>query len=155
MYKDFDEIGLLDKDFIDYLYNNAGKIDGYANYYLNKINNFKKGLTIYKQIINEMKSNKDSLIPSLMSDNDKSIANIFDIVNNMSSDNIPSELEISKSFDNKVSVIYNRLCYLEEKYKTMFDIPYQNYIKMARQRGIYVDQSQSMNIYFVDPTIKN
>lgn len=154
MYKDFDEIGLLDKDFIDYLYNNAGKIDGYANYYLNKINNFKKGLTIYKQIINEMKSNKDSLIPSLMIDNDKSIANIFDIVNNMSSDNIPSELEISKSFDNKVSVIYNRLCYLEEKYKTMFDIPYQNYIKMARQRGIYVDQSQSMNIYFVDPTIK-
>lgn len=47
---------------------------------------------------------------------------------------------------------YKRIQYLEKKYKTMFDIKPTQYLAMARQRGIYVCQSQSTNVYMVDPT---
>lgn len=47
--------------------------------------------------------------------------------------------------------VSNRLSYLEKKYQTMFDIPPSTFLLMARQRGIYVDQSQSTNIYLLDP----
>lgn len=46
-----------------------------------------------------------------------------------------------------------RLEYLEKKYRTMFDIRPSEYLLMARQRGIYVDQSQSTNIYKVNPSL--
>lgn len=47
--------------------------------------------------------------------------------------------------------VANRLSFLEKKYQTMFDIPPSTFLLMARQRGIYVDQSQSTNIYLLDP----
>lgn len=47
----------------------------------------------------------------------------------------------------------NRIRFLEKKYKTMFDIKPTLFLKMARQRGIYVDQSQSTNIYIQDPSL--
>lgn len=46
----------------------------------------------------------------------------------------------------------SRLSYLEKKYQTMFDIKPSTFLLMARQRGIYVDQSQSTNIFILDPT---
>jgi len=47
-----------------------------------------------------------------------------------------------------------RVRFLEEKYRGMFEIKMSHYLQMARQRGIYVDQSQSTNAYMVDPTIQ-
>lgn len=47
--------------------------------------------------------------------------------------------------------IRTRLEYLVLKYKTTFEISQKHIIKMARQRGIYVDQSQSLNIHLEDP----
>lgn len=42
---------------------------------------------------------------------------------------------------------WERVKYLKEKHKTMFELSQKVIIRHARQRGIYVDQSQSMNIY--------
>ena len=50
------------------------------------------------------------------------------------------------------SEIRERLRYLENKYKTMFETSQKIILKYARQRGIYVCQSQSMNAYISDPT---
>lgn len=50
--------------------------------------------------------------------------------------------------------IESRVRFLEEKYRGMFEIKMSHYLQMARQRGIYVDQSQSTNAYMVDPTIQ-
>lgn len=41
--------------------------------------------------------------------------------------------------------------HIVNKYKTQFEISQKHCIKMARQRGIYIDQSQSMNLYYEDP----
>lgn len=46
----------------------------------------------------------------------------------------------------------SRLDFLEEKYKTMFEIGGITTMTMARERAIYVCQSQSLNIYVRDPT---
>lgn len=43
---------------------------------------------------------------------------------------------------------------LTKIYKTQFEISQKHMIKMERQRGIYVDQSQSFNIFFEDPTVQ-
>jgi len=45
-----------------------------------------------------------------------------------------------------------RLNHLVMKYKTMFEISAKHVLKMARQRAIYVDQSQSLNVYIADPS---
>lgn len=45
-----------------------------------------------------------------------------------------------------------RLKHLEEKYKTMWEIKQKNMMKMTAQRGRYIDQSQSTNIYLADPS---
>ena len=42
---------------------------------------------------------------------------------------------------------WKRLTFLKKKFKTMFEISQKVVCQHARQRGIYVDQSQSMNIY--------
>lgn len=47
----------------------------------------------------------------------------------------------------------NRVAYLAEKHRGMFEIKMKQYLIMARQRGIYVDQSQSTNAYMLDPTV--
>ena len=39
----------------------------------------------------------------------------------------------------------------QEKYKTVWEIPMRSLIDMAADRGIYVDQSQSLNLWLEDP----
>jgi ribonucleotide reductase alpha subunit len=46
-----------------------------------------------------------------------------------------------------------RLEHLIQKYKTMFEISQKNVLRKARQRGIYIDQSQSTNLYIEDPSV--
>lgn len=47
----------------------------------------------------------------------------------------------------------NTVNHLINKYKTQFEISQKHLIKMSRQRGIYVDQSQSFNLFMKNPTI--
>jgi ribonucleoside-diphosphate reductase alpha subunit len=47
---------------------------------------------------------------------------------------------------------YNRLYHLQKKYKGMWEIKQTNYIKMAAERGRYIDQAQSLNIFRKHPT---
>lgn len=47
-----------------------------------------------------------------------------------------------------------RLRFLEEKYRGMYEIKMTYYLTMARQRGIYVDQTQSTNWHMIDPTLE-
>ena len=44
--------------------------------------------------------------------------------------------------------------HLQDKHRGMYEISQKVTMKMARQRGIYVCQSQSLNIYLPEPTIK-
>jgi ribonucleotide reductase alpha subunit len=46
----------------------------------------------------------------------------------------------------------NRLQYIEKKYATMWEIKQSWLLKLTADRGRYVDQSQSTNIYLADPT---
>jgi ribonucleoside-diphosphate reductase subunit M1 len=50
--------------------------------------------------------------------------------------------------------VLERLEYLVLKYKTMFEISQKTIILMSRHRGIYIDQSQSLNIHVSDPKEK-
>lgn len=45
-----------------------------------------------------------------------------------------------------------RVKYLQKKYKTMWELSQKIFLKMAADRGRYIDQSQSTNIYLADPT---
>ena len=45
-----------------------------------------------------------------------------------------------------------RVEHLVKKYKTTWEIKQKDIIDMAADRGIFIDQSQSMNLYFSDPT---
>ena len=47
---------------------------------------------------------------------------------------------------------WNQLKNLQLKYKTMWELPMRLFLKLAADRGRYVDQSQSTNLYFSDPT---
>jgi ribonucleotide reductase alpha subunit len=46
----------------------------------------------------------------------------------------------------------NRLQYIEKKYATMWEIKQSWLLKLTADRGRYIDQSQSTNIYLADPT---
>lgn len=48
-----------------------------------------------------------------------------------------------------------RLRFLEEKYRGMFEINMTHYLIMARQRGIYICQTQSTNAYMVNPPLEH
>ena len=48
--------------------------------------------------------------------------------------------------------ILERLRYVQKKYQTMYELSQKITIRHARQRGIYVCQSQSLNIYAQDAT---
>jgi hypothetical protein len=48
--------------------------------------------------------------------------------------------------------VVNRLVYLEKKYATMWEIKQSWLLKLAAERGRYIDQSQSTNIYLADAT---
>lgn len=41
---------------------------------------------------------------------------------------------------------------IKEKYKTVWEIPMRNIIDMAKDRAIFIDQSQSMNLWMETPT---
>ena len=41
---------------------------------------------------------------------------------------------------------------IREKYKTVWEIPMRTLIDMAAERGVYVDQSQSLNLWLEEPT---
>lgn len=58
---------------------------------------------------------------------------------------------LSKYSENEAKEI---LTHLKNKYKCMFDISQQVCMQMARQRGIYIDHSQSLNIFIADPSIR-
>ncbi len=47
---------------------------------------------------------------------------------------------------------WTSLKHLQEKYKTMWELSMKVFLTMAADRGRYVDQSQSTNIYLSDPT---
>jgi ribonucleotide reductase alpha subunit len=47
-----------------------------------------------------------------------------------------------------------RLSYVQEKYKTMWELKQKNFLILAAERGRYIDQSQSTNIYLADPSPK-
>lgn len=64
-----------------------------------------------------------------------------------------TEFVVDKFYNNDAPFsLVDRLHYLEKKYATMTDIKVSTYLQMARQRGIYVDQSQSTNVWKIDPT---
>lgn len=65
----------------------------------------------------------------------------------------PEEFDAS-AFDDTIlkPTINARLRFIMEKYKTMYEISQKKCLKMARQRGIHVCQSQSTNLYFKDCT---
>lgn len=46
----------------------------------------------------------------------------------------------------------DRLAFLEKKYKTMWEIPQKRFMKLAADRGRYIDQSSSTNVYIRDCT---
>jgi len=48
---------------------------------------------------------------------------------------------------------WSRLSHLQKKYKTMWEISQKLFLKMAADRGRYIDQSQSTNVYLADPTV--
>jgi ribonucleoside-diphosphate reductase subunit M1 len=51
-----------------------------------------------------------------------------------------------------VNQVYeSRLRFLESKYKTMFEYKQGLFLRLAADRGRYIDQSQSTNIYLKDP----
>ena len=52
----------------------------------------------------------------------------------------------------KTDEVRERVMYIVDKYKTQFEISRKHSIKMSRQRGIYIDQSQSFNLYIDSPT---
>ena len=45
--------------------------------------------------------------------------------------------------------------HIKEKYKIVWEIPMKHVISMARDRGAYICQSQSMNLWLEDPNYKN
>lgn len=54
-----------------------------------------------------------------------------------------------KKYDQKVK----RIDFLQKKYKTIWEISQKELINMAADRGLFIDQTQSMNIYMAEPTL--
>ncbi len=80
-------------------------------------------------------------------------------------ENIKNELIISNGSVNKInfqkylddedksySKKVKRIEFLKEKYKTIWEIPQKEVINMNIDRGPFIDQTQSMNLYFENPT---
>lgn len=58
--------------------------------------------------------------------------------------------EEEKNYERKVKKIEHII----EKYKTIWEHKQKDLINMAADRGIFIDQTQSMNIYMAEPTMK-
>lgn len=63
-------------------------------------------------------------------------------------DYITSNSHLFPNFSGNV----DRLSFLEKKYKTMWEIPQKTFMKLAAERGRYIDQSASTNVYIRDCT---
>ena len=44
--------------------------------------------------------------------------------------------------------------FIKEKYKIVWEIPMKHIIEMSADRGVYICQSQSMNLWMKDPNYK-
>jgi ribonucleotide reductase alpha subunit len=55
--------------------------------------------------------------------------------------------------DKKYNFKVKRIEHLMKKYKTIWEISQRELIDMAADRGPFIDQSQSMNIYMGNPTL--
>jgi ribonucleotide reductase alpha subunit len=53
-----------------------------------------------------------------------------------------------------VSHIQDLVPHLKEKYKTVWELPMKEIINMSRDRGAYICQSQSLNLWIEDPDSK-
>lgn len=73
----------------------------------------------------------------------------FIIANDGKTTGITNWLKSKMTID---GVVEARLRYIELKYRTMWEIPQKLVLRRAAKRGIYVDQSQSTNIYLEDAT---
>jgi ribonucleoside-diphosphate reductase alpha subunit len=98
---------------------------------------------LYKDL-EEIGLNNNKIIDSI-SDNRGSLQGLTDLI---------KKYPVLREGANWNSEVEARLRFLEEKYRGMFEIKMSHYLQMTRQRGIYVDQSQSTNAYMVDPTIQ-
>ncbi len=74
--------------------------------------------------------------------------------NNGSISTLPLFIQQNPSFyPNYSSTLHSpRLSFLITKYKTMWELPQKLFLQLASDRGRYIDQSQSTNIYIQDPT---
>jgi ribonucleoside-diphosphate reductase alpha chain len=74
------------------------------------------------------------------------------LVNNGSIQNVNFQQYLDsddKKYESKVA----RIDYLMKKYRTVWEHPQRELIDMHVDRAPYVDQTQSMNVYFADPTV--
>ena len=77
------------------------------------------------------------------------------IMNEGSIQNINFNKYISVSADSKkYDKVVSRIEHLMDKYKTIWEVSQKELINMAADRAPFIDQSQSMNIYFQNPSIQ-
>jgi ribonucleoside-diphosphate reductase alpha subunit len=77
---------------------------------------------------------------------------INDLINlGMWDDTIKNNIIQNKGSIQYIDTIPKRL---KEKYKIVWEIPMKNLIDMSRDRGAYICQSQSLNLWMEDPTAK-
>ena len=87
----------------------------------------------------------------------------FHMVRDLDSIGLWNENTYNNIVDNDGSILYLpeddltkeqivRLRFLKEKYLTMWEIPQKIIIQLAAQRQVFIDHSQSMNIYISHPT---
>ena len=63
--------------------------------------------------------------------------------------------DVQYMIDNELTEEFRELVKgLQQKHRGMYEISQKVCMKMARQRGIYVDQSQSLNIYLPEPNMR-
>ena len=58
------------------------------------------------------------------------------------------------TFDSFTDEFDTIMKHLQNKHRGMYEISQKTCLKMARQRGIYIDQSQSLNIYLPEPNMR-
>lgn len=56
----------------------------------------------------------------------------------------------SKNYESQIE----RASHLIKKYRTTWEIPQKSIVDMAADRGLFIDQSQSMNLYLSNPTLQ-
>lgn len=61
--------------------------------------------------------------------------------------------EIPSEYVGKYEEFKARILKIQELHKNMYEISQKKTMRMSMQRGIYVDQSQSLNIYIAEPSV--